>query len=779
VSGAARRGGPRWWLEAASLAPALAAGVGLVRLTREPAAAHLVLPVAAAVVAGQLATGATRRLAGTVPAVACGVLAASLVAVWGALPSATAWGLPTAHGLGQVGGALAGAWRLTRATPTPVPATAGVVLAMAGGAGALAVCGRAILGAGPGPGGGGRRRAAWSLAPSAALACYGALLSSGSGRAQAAAGYLAGAVLFVLAADAAAAPARRGEAGAAARRGGAARARGAGAVMVVAGALVPLALGPALAGMHLSAFAAAPAPGPPGSLFGGSFDARALVDSGFLVDDLGATVGDEPDTLLFTARTPVPTYWQVATLDDFDGSSWLADPATEALAIGATDSAATPPTLPGPAGPTFSATVHLAALGTDLLPVPPDTVSVGRGHAVLLAPLGVVLPDGSAPGRTVTVRAVRPAPADQERASGVSGGRVAPYLRLPALPAEVVSLAHRLVAGATNPLAKALVLTGFFQGNGFRYSTDAQEGPLPLEGFLFGTRTGFCQQFAGAFAVLARLAGLPTRLAVGFTAGTAGPGGTYRVTAADAHVWPQVYLGPRLGWVSFEPTPASGDGPVRPPGVLGAPAPSPSGEPSSLAGGFLHGGALPPSAAPVAGQAPASPAAPRGARRATGPGGSGGWLTLALAAPAGVALLALVGTRRGRRRWRRRTGRALRPEAGRPSQAVVADWQRAQRALARRGLPRRAAETPLEHAARVAPRLDGAADAYRRLAEMATWAWCSSQAEVAGEPAAARALRRQVVGALRSGPSPPGARPTRRAGTVASGRRRPGPRSVQ
>jgi hypothetical protein len=78
-----------------------------------------------------------------------------------------------------------------------------------------------------------------------------------------------------------------------------------------------------------------------------------------------------------------------------------------------------------------------------------------------------------------------------------------------------------------------------------------------LDRFLFVTHAGFCQQFAAAFALLARLDGLPTRVAVGTTPGQLVHGDTYQVTTADIHSWPEVLFA-GLGWVRFEPTPGRG-----------------------------------------------------------------------------------------------------------------------------------------------------------------------------------------------------------------------------
>ena len=149
--------------------------------------------------------------------------------------------------------------------------------------------------------------------------------------------------------------------------------------------------------------------------------------------------------------------------------------------------------------------------------------------------------------------------AGSSASSGVTTADLAPYLQLPTEPGPVVALAHQIVAGAKSPAAEAAALARWFDSGRFRYtlSPPASSGPDALESFLFTTRAGFCQQFAAAYGVLARIDGLPTRVAVGFTTGDSVGRGRYQITGADAHVWPEVYLGPATGWTSYEPTPAS------------------------------------------------------------------------------------------------------------------------------------------------------------------------------------------------------------------------------
>src|SRR5439155_17454307 len=79
-----------------------------------------------------------------------------------------------------------------------------------------------------------------------------------------------------------------------------------------------------------------------------------------------------------------------------------------------------------------------------------------------------------------------------------------------------------------------------------------------LEHFLFESKRGYCEQFSGAYAAMARAIGLPARVAVGFTAGELDPTtGEYVVKGFNGHAWPEVYLD-GFGWVAFEPTPGRG-----------------------------------------------------------------------------------------------------------------------------------------------------------------------------------------------------------------------------
>ncbi|MFO1424470.1 MAG: DUF3488 and transglutaminase-like domain-containing protein [Candidatus Competibacteraceae bacterium] len=75
-----------------------------------------------------------------------------------------------------------------------------------------------------------------------------------------------------------------------------------------------------------------------------------------------------------------------------------------------------------------------------------------------------------------------------------------------------------------------------------------------VDDFLFRTRRGFCEHYAGAFVVLMRAGGVPARVVLGYQGGEMNAlGGYLMVRQSDAHAWAEVWLEGR-GWVRVDPT---------------------------------------------------------------------------------------------------------------------------------------------------------------------------------------------------------------------------------
>ena len=157
-----------------------------------------------------------------------------------------------------------------------------------------------------------------------------------------------------------------------------------------------------------------------------------------------------------------------------------------------------------------------------------------------------------------------------------------------ALPEEVTTrvrdLALQLTATAPTPYDRAFDIEQYLRST-YPYTTDVPRPPANqdlVDFFIFDLRKGYCDYYASAMVVLARAAGIPARLAIGYASGTYNLNSRrFIVTQADAHSWVEVYF-PGIGWVTFEPTaslpeinrsnqPSQGGTPTVPPSQVSQP----------------------------------------------------------------------------------------------------------------------------------------------------------------------------------------------------------------
>jgi transglutaminase-like putative cysteine protease len=131
------------------------------------------------------------------------------------------------------------------------------------------------------------------------------------------------------------------------------------------------------------------------------------------------------------------------------------------------------------------------------------------------------------------------------------------YLRLPPMDPRVGELARTLTASAANNYDRAVAIQSYLRNN-FQYTLDppAIEPSDPIGSFLFKSKSGYCEYFAAAMAIMLRTIGVPARLVNGFQTGSYNRlGKDFVVRARDAHSWVEVYF-PGYGWIPFDPTPA-------------------------------------------------------------------------------------------------------------------------------------------------------------------------------------------------------------------------------
>lgn len=368
----------------------------------------------------------------------------------------------------------------------------------------------------------------------------------------------------------------------------------------------------------------------------------------------------EPSVPLFSVRAASAQDWRLAVLDSYDGVTW-AEP-------GRLENTGGRVPVPGPASGTGVALVQtfiIERLGGAWLPAA-DRPALVTGVPADTDPATGVLVDRAAlaPGVRYQVISHKGAPgtAALRRATPASSPAARADLALPpGLPAIIPDTAQAATAGAGFPFQQAEMLASYLLDHE-RYLPTAPPGHTygAIAYFLATSHRGTPEQFATAYALMARSLGLPSRIVVGFRPGRPAGRGIWQVDAGDALVWPEVdFRG--AGWVAFYPTPATSGGALA--------APAPAGETASQrqVDQQIASQGQTPVSSPRARRPAAPPRGPAGGRRTAA-------ITTALSAAiaaGGVAgcagWIVLVPWRRRRRRRR----------AADPGARVIGAWQEA------------------------------------------------------------------------------------------------------
>ncbi|WP_157245774.1 DUF3488 and transglutaminase-like domain-containing protein [Nonomuraea typhae] len=258
-----------------------------------------------------------------------------------------------------------------------------------------------------------------------------------------------------------------------------------------------------------------------------------------------------PDRPLFTVKADKPANWRLAVLDRYDGVRWTSSarfqptggrvPAGEWT--GAAETVRQRVTVDGLPGTWLPA----AERPESVTGVPGLAVDPGSG-ALLAAE-----PPGKGFGYEVSSRVARPSKEELLAAVPVKDAALTAF---PAGPQEAKfrKLAQQAVKGADEPIKQAYRLQKYLRTSA-AYDITAPPGHSlkGLEFFLETTHRGTSEQFASAFALMARTLGLPSRVVVGFRPG-AQSGGVHQVKSGDVMAWAEIQF-EGLGWRPFYPTP--------------------------------------------------------------------------------------------------------------------------------------------------------------------------------------------------------------------------------
>jgi hypothetical protein len=284
-------------------------------------------------------------------------------------------------------------------------------------------------------------------------------------------------------------------------------------------------------------------------------DIQALQDPMALLSSLLQT----PKVPVLTARlsgalVAQPRNWVLLTYDDYDGAGWQA---------------------PGDARPAVTSGVAPDSIGTGvasvsaaspltLLPHPPMVLSSSPADLAYAPDSELLAAPSAIRAYTVRVSVGRPSAAAL-RLAAVPSGVPATLTAVPScVPPALRTLASQLSSVATLPGEQVERLQQYLSSGPFRYDPSAAPGEACASiSAMLTRRDGTSAQFATAFALVARLLGIPARVAVGYSPGTLS-GGVTTVTDGDAYAWPEVEL-TGIGWLDVDPTPTSKDAGQQPP----------------------------------------------------------------------------------------------------------------------------------------------------------------------------------------------------------------------
>lgn len=700
---------------ARSLVLAAEVGLGLVSLAAVLGMARLfagggwLTTLAVNAVAAHVLVAAVRRRgASLVVSAAASALAALLVMAWTSYWSTTAVGIPTGATWSAMGDDLGSAWTLYQDVVAPAPVEPGFLLASA-----LAVWCIAYI-------------ADWAAfrlwvpfeatLPAGTLFLFTSLLGTERGRGWAVAAF-AGSVLVFMLLHRLARQDGSSHWVAERRALGHRSLLGAGAALSVVAVVAGTVLGPAM----------------PGADSAGVLDPRSLRDrdsSRLTISplvDIRSRLVDQRNIEVFQVRSPQPSYWRLTSLERFDGRIWSSS-GSFGRAGGDLPSAVDADV----ASQSFEQSFTISALAAIWLPsayepraLVADGVEVryDEQSATLIVDNDIPTSDGL----------VYQVTSESPRLEGIdlgAGGEVPDdvrdrYLSLPDdFSPRVRELANQVTAATTSPYEQARALQDHLRTFQYDLGIGPGHSQNALESFLFDIQRGYCEQFAGAFAAMARAVGLPARVAVGFTQGEVDPADPtlYRVRGEHAHAWPEVHLA-GAGWVAFEPTPGRGM-PFAESYTGVTPSQAATNDPGVATTSPPTTGSTPIPSAPEGLESPRNPdgnldTGAGGDDAAAAPEQDGAavrylWRPLLLVVPILLGLvlaylLIVPLALHARRRWRRR-------QAGTPEQRIDLAWTESVEDAAVVGYRERASDTHRERAAMLATSLPGAAEAAGRLA---------------------------------------------------------------
>jgi transglutaminase-like putative cysteine protease len=286
---------------------------------------------------------------------------------------------------------------------------------------------------------------------------------------------------------------------------------------------------------------------------------------------------EQSDTELFRVASKDVAYWRVGTLESFNGVNWeergqRTEPVKEGT--GDVEARVAPPLTHRKE---LRQTIEVLRLEGDAVPAAAVPLTAHRIDDDQETTEGIRFDPASANlfvegdldrGDRFGVRSAVPRVRYRQLTKARPGGpnEVAEVYLDPRveITAGVDRLVRDWIDGAENPYEELVAIQTQLRRFDYSLNPPSARSNDYLTDFLLNSRTGFCQQYASAFALLARHLGYPSRVSVGFLPGDRDSVEEITVVrGTHAHAWPEIFF-PEFGWIPFEPTPRGGAGAVPP-----------------------------------------------------------------------------------------------------------------------------------------------------------------------------------------------------------------------
>ncbi|CDG84678.1 transglutaminase TgpA family protein [Janthinobacterium agaricidamnosum] len=247
-------------------------------------------------------------------------------------------------------------------------------------------------------------------------------------------------------------------------------------------------------------------------------------------------------------------YWRGVVLGDYDGRTWTRSGAGKAFRRGQRIEQGKIEIALNSAPVDYQVTLEASGKRWIFALDVPRQIDRLQGNPYAVSPALEVLVVNNIEQR---VRYTASSVLDYRLQAGESPDHLQQWLELPQ-GFNPRSLARaRAIRSGKQPEAAIAAVLQWFRDDQFSYTLQPpQLGRNAVDEFLFDSKAGFCEHYAGAFVVLMRAMGMPARVVTGYQGGEANPvDGYLTVRQSDAHAWAEVWLAGR-GWLRIDPTAA-------------------------------------------------------------------------------------------------------------------------------------------------------------------------------------------------------------------------------